>query len=143
MEPLEIELTVACSPEHAFEVWTEKTSLWWPKGHSRSGDPEAVVFEPRAGGRIYERGRDGAEHDWGEVIAWEPPRRLAYLWHIYGERADATDVEVTFAAAGEGTAVRIVHGGFERLGAKGEELRKRNRQGWAGLLAHFERACAD
>ena len=101
-----------------------------------------MVFEPRAGGRIYERGPDGAEHEWGEVTAWEPPRRLAYLWHIYGERAEATDVEVTFAAAAEGTAVRIVHGGFERLGARGEELRRRNRQGWAGLLAHFERAVA-
>ena len=142
MEALEIEITVACSPEHAFEVWTARASSWWPKGHSRSGDPEAVVFEPRPGGRIYERGPDGAEHDWGEVTAWEPPNRLAYLWHIYGERAEATQVEVSFAPAGDATAVTIVHGGFERLGEKGEELRRRNRQGWSGLLEHFSRAAA-
>jgi uncharacterized protein YndB with AHSA1/START domain len=142
MDPLEIEFDVACSPAHAFEVWTAKTSAWWPKGHSRSGNPEAVVFEPRPGGRIYERGSDGAEHEWGEVTAWEPPRRLAYLWHIYGDRADATEVEVTFADSGASTRVRITHSGFERLGTKGEELRRRNRQGWAGLLEHFGRAAA-
>ena len=114
--------------------------MWWPKSHSRSGDPERVVIEPRPGGRIYERTADGSEHDWGEVTAWEPPHRLAYLWHIYGDRADATDVEITFAGEGDGTRVTIVHGGFERLGAKGEELRGRNRQGWSALLARYEGA---
>lgn len=39
-----------------------------------------VTFESHPGGRIDERTPDGAEHDWGEVLAWEPPRRLAYLW---------------------------------------------------------------
>ena len=46
-----------------------------------------VIFEP--GGRIYERTPDGTEHDW--------------------DRSDATEVEVTFEAPGEGTAVRIEH----------------------------------
>ena len=26
--PLELSVTVACPPEHAFAVWTERTSLW-------------------------------------------------------------------------------------------------------------------
>jgi uncharacterized protein YndB with AHSA1/START domain len=75
-------------------VWATRASLWWPHGHSRSGEPGlTVTFEPRPGGRIFERTPGGAEHDWGEVLAWEPPRRLAYLWHIYGPREDATEVE--------------------------------------------------
>ena len=28
--PLELAFTVACPPEHAFSVWAERTSLWWP-----------------------------------------------------------------------------------------------------------------
>jgi len=28
--PLEIAFTVECSPPHAFEVWAQRTSLWWP-----------------------------------------------------------------------------------------------------------------
>src|SRR3954471_10592446 len=134
-EPLEIAFTVACPPEHAFTVWAQRTSLWWPHGHSVSGDPGlTVTIEPRAGGRIYERTPAGAEHDWGEVLVWGAPRRLAYMWHLRFDRADATEVEITFAPADDPTAttVRIVHRGWERLGAKGPERRERNRRGWLG-----------
>ena len=143
MEPLELRFTVECSPEHAFEVWATRTSLWWPHGHSVSADPGlTVTFEPRPGGRIFERTPDGTEHDWGEVLDWEPPRRLRYLWHLRFDRADATEVEIVFAPAAEGTEVTIVHRGWERLGAKGPERRERNRRGWDGLIPHYRRACA-
>jgi uncharacterized protein YndB with AHSA1/START domain len=143
MHPLQLEFTVECPVEDAFDLWARRTSVWWPKGHSVSADPDLVVtFEPRQGGRIFERTSDGAEHDWGEVLAWEPPGRLAYLWHLRFDRSDATEVEVTFEPAATGTAVRIVHSGWERLGAKAEERRERNEKGWAGVLAHYRAACA-
>jgi uncharacterized protein YndB with AHSA1/START domain len=141
--PLELSFTVRCSPEHAFDVWATRTSLWWPHGHSVSGDPDlTVTIEPRAGGRIYERTPAGVEHDWGEVLDWEPPRRLRYLWHLRFDRADATEVEIGFAPNPEGTAVTIVHRGWERLGTKGPERRARNERGWGGLIPHYVEACA-
>ena len=96
--PIEMSLRVDCPPAHAFEVWTRRIDLWWPRGHSLSGDPGMrVEIEPRPGGRILERTPAGREHVWGEVRAWEPPGRLVFLWHIYGSRPEGTDVEVTFA----------------------------------------------
>jgi uncharacterized protein YndB with AHSA1/START domain len=143
MDPLEVEFSVSCDPARAFELWAERTSLWWPKGHSVSADPElTVTFEPHAGGRIYERTADGAEHDWGEVLAWDPPRRLAYLWHLRFDRSDATHVEVTFSADGDGARVRIVHSGWERLGAVGAERRERNARGWAAVTQPYRAACS-
>lgn len=143
IEPLKVEFTVACSPQHAFEVWAQRTSQWWPQGHSLSGDPDMIVaFEPFAGGRIFERTPKGVELDWGQVLAWDPPHRLSYMWHIYGDRLDATEVEVNFAAEEDTTKVTIVHRGWERLGSRGEKLRKRNRAGWAGLIDHYIKACA-
>jgi uncharacterized protein YndB with AHSA1/START domain len=68
------------------------------------------------------------------------PSSVAYLWHLRFDRADATDVEITFAGAGHGTTVTIVHSGWERLGSKGPERRERNERGWAGLLPHFRDA---
>ena len=139
VEPLELAFTVACPPAHAFALWAERTSLWWPKGHSVSADPGlTVTFEPRPGGRIYERTAAGEEHDWGEIVAWEPPHRLAYRWHLRQDAADATLVEIAFAPVDAGTAVTIVHSGWEHLGA---ERRERNERGWAGLLPHFVAAC--
>jgi uncharacterized protein YndB with AHSA1/START domain len=143
MEPLELRFSVDCPPGRAFDVWANRTSLWWPHGHSVSADPGlTVTFEPRPGGRIFERTPDGTEHDWGQVLDWEPPRRLRYLWHLRFDRADATEVEIVFAPAGEGTDVTITHRGWERLGAKGPERRERNRRGWDGLIPHYRQACA-
>ena len=75
-------VTVKCGIDHAFRTFTEGIGGWWPL-HSHavslgegSGPPETVVMEPRAGGRLYERTRDGRECEWGSVLEWEPPARL-------------------------------------------------------------------
>jgi uncharacterized protein YndB with AHSA1/START domain len=143
VEPIEIEFEVACSPEHAFDTWANKTSTWWPRSHSMTSAPGLVVaFEPRPGGRIFERTPDGAEHDWGEVVAWEPPNRLAYLWHLGTDRGRATEVDISFAGDASATTVTITHRGWERLGADAPAWRHRNLGGWSGLLPHFRQAAA-
>lgn len=141
-EPLELVFDVGCSPEHAFDVWARRTTAWWPGDHTVSGEHGlTVTIEPRPGGRIYERTSSGAEHDWGEVLAWEPPARLAYLWHLGSDRRDATEVEVRFASGGTGTTVTIVHSGWDRLGSSAPERRERNSAGWDGLLPRYRDAC--
>jgi uncharacterized protein YndB with AHSA1/START domain len=140
-EPLRLSFDVACPVAHAFRVWTEDISHWWPAHHSVSGeDGLRVVLEPQVGGRIFERTAAGVEHEWGEVTAWEPPERLAYLWHLRRDRADATEVEIRFRAEGTTTRVEIEHTGWERLGADAQQWRDRNQAGWDTLLPHFVRA---
>ena len=93
------------------------------------------------GGRIFERTSDGVEHDWGVVTDWEPPTRLTYLWHLGGDRSQATDVEVRFVALGpRDTRIEVEHGGWERLGEMADSWRDRNRIGWETLLPHFAAA---
>ena len=140
MDPLTLTFEVACPVDHAFRTWTADIARWWPRSHSvTAADGLEVVLEPRAGGRIFERTPAGDEHDWGEVLAWEPPHRLTYLWHLRFDRADATEVEITFTAAGAGTRVHIEHRGWERLGSVAEERRDRNRRGWASVTEHYRR----
>ena len=141
-EPLRITFDVGCPPEQAFELWTARTSTWWPTSHTVSAQPGLeVVIEPEVGGRIFERTPEGDEHDWGQVTGWEPPNRLAYLWHLRQDRADATEVEITFTPdEGAGTRLSIVHRGWEALGSRGAEQRERNHRGWDGLLPHFRAA---
>jgi uncharacterized protein YndB with AHSA1/START domain len=141
IEPLRFSVVVACSPARAFDLWTAETARWWPTTHTVTGARGlAVVFEPRVGGRIFERTPAGVEVDWGVVTAWEPPRRLAYSWHIRADRADATDVEITFVGEGGGTRVDVEHRGWERLGARGSGWRDANRGGWEGVLPHYAAA---
>lgn len=144
IEPLRLSYEIDCPAEHAFDVWTQRLSTWWPRDHSASGDPDTVVvLEPRLGGRIFERTPDGTEIDWGEITLWNPPARLGYLWHIRRDRSDATDVDLTFVDLGNGrTRLDIVHAGWHRLGAEGPTWRAANRGGWDGLLPTFVAACA-
>jgi uncharacterized protein YndB with AHSA1/START domain len=116
--PIRISFELACPAEHAFATWTERIGSWWPSDHTVSGANDVtVVLESRVGGRIFERTRDGVEHDWGSVIAWSPPTRLSYSWHLGRESDDATQVEVRFLAiTDEVTRVEIEHAGWERLG---------------------------
>ena len=145
IEPLRLSFQVECPAERAFDVWTQRISTWWPTSHSVSGERDVrVVLEPRMGGRIFERTRAGQEYDWGEITLWEPPHRLGYVWHLRQDLADATDVEVRFQPLdGSTTLVEITHQGWERLGARGPELRNANQAGWGGLLPHFVAACAN
>jgi len=139
MEPIVVEFEVEASPEHAFEVWTSKPSLWWPRSHTVSQDPElTVVFEPFPGGRIYERSSDGSEHEWGEIVVWEPPFRVDYLWHLFFDRSEATEITVTFAATETGSRVRLVQTGFEQLAEDvGPERRRRTSQAWAEVTGYY------
>jgi hypothetical protein len=142
MEPLRISFEVGCSPDHAFDTWTGRASAWWPHEHTVSHQPGAeIVFEPRAGGRIFERTRDGEEIEWGEIVEWDPPRRLRYLWHIATDPAHATDVEIVFRELADSTTrVEIEHGGWEKLGEIGQAWREANQAGWGGVLPSYEDA---
>lgn len=142
MEPIVVEFDVMTSPQHAFDVWTSKPSMWWPRSHTLTQDPDlTVVFEGFAGGRIYERGSDGSEHEWGEIVVWEPPLRVDYLWHLFFERSEATEISVTFTEIDNGSRVRLVQTGFEKLGDEvGTERRRRTDHAWLEVTGLYRSA---
>jgi uncharacterized protein YndB with AHSA1/START domain len=115
--PLRVSFGVHCSAARAFDVWTSQISAWWPTGCSASGErAPRIVLEPWIGGRIYERTSEGVELDWGEVVEWEPPRRLVYRWRLHECRADATEVAVSFIQRRNSTTrVRIEHRDWQHL----------------------------
>ena len=137
--PLRISFELDCSPDHAFATWTGRATAWWPPQHTVSHEPGAeIVFEPRAGGRIFERTSDGREIEWGQIVEWDPPRRLRYRWHIATETSSATDVEIVFHELADSTTrVEIEHGGWDRLGAIGQSWRDANQAGWDGVLPAY------
>jgi uncharacterized protein YndB with AHSA1/START domain len=127
--PLTKTVTVNRPPEEAFRIYTEGIATWWPlERHSLSEKAETVVMEPREGGRLFERTRDGEEVEWGEVVVWDPPNRLVHSWHLGGPAT--TEVELRFTPQGDGTLVELVHRGWERHGDKAAELRARYDSGW-------------
>jgi hypothetical protein len=143
IEPLRFSFSVECPVDHAFDVWTARTSTWWPKTSTMTqADGLEVIFEGREGGRIFERTAAGQEIEWGEITVWEPPRRLGYVWHIATDRESATEVEIRFSDLGdETTRVEIEHRGWEKLAERGASWRDTNRGGWDGTLPFYIAAC--
>jgi uncharacterized protein YndB with AHSA1/START domain len=132
-------VAVRCAPEQAFALFTEGVASWWPLATHSVGEERArsAVFEGRVGGRIYEIWDDGQEHDWGEVLVWEPPHRVVYSWQPNPKRPAATEVEVRVVAEGDGARVELEHRGWERLGAEATEAYGNYDGGWDTVLAAY------
>jgi uncharacterized protein YndB with AHSA1/START domain len=143
--PVKKTLTVRASPETAFRVFTEGFDRWWPRSHHiGKAELKAAFIEPRVGGRWYETCVDGSECEWGDVLAWDPPRRLLLAWRLNAQwEYDPdllTEVEVNFVPLGDGqTRVDFEHRGFERMGPAGEGARAGvdGPNGWGAILAEF------
>lgn len=125
------EIVVEAPAERAFRVFTEQMDKIKPREHNMLGvDIAETVFEPRAGGRIYDRGTDGSECEWASVLAYEPPDRVVFSWNVspyWQVETDASkrsEVEVRFIAESpERTRVELEHRHLDRHGDGWEGLR--------------------
>jgi uncharacterized protein YndB with AHSA1/START domain len=142
IEPVVKKITVACTPEEAFRYFTADFSKWWPAATHAvvayasefKDQPAAVIFEPRVGGRLFERTGSGEEHVWGTVLAWKPPVRVVFSFHPGRDDKEAQTVEVTFLPAPEGARVVLTHSGWENLSTNAQRSRDSYNQGWEGVF---------
>jgi uncharacterized protein YndB with AHSA1/START domain len=137
--PVRKSVTVNRPIEEAFRVFTAEMATWWPLPTHSVGEEsaETVVFEPREGGRVYERRADGSISYWAEVAAWEPPRRFVLAWRPNPDAPAATELEVAFTPEGDRTRVDLEHRGWERLGEEAELKRTEYEAGWDGVLGRY------
>jgi uncharacterized protein YndB with AHSA1/START domain len=140
-------VAVEASIERAFSVFTRDIGSWWsPDHHVLEAELAEMVFEPREGGHVYDRGVDGSECRWARVLAYEPPTRVVISWDISTRWQLETDlektseVEVLFVADGpERTRVELEHRHLERHGDGWEQLRDAvgSPDGWGVGLRRF------
>jgi uncharacterized protein YndB with AHSA1/START domain len=124
-------IVVDAPVERAFSVFTDEIGSWWsPDQHILDAPLAEMVFEPREGGHVYDRGTDGSECRWGRVLAYEPPTRVVFSWDINLQWQIETDpertseVEVRFTPEGDGrTRVDLEHRNLDRHGDGWEQMR--------------------
>lgn len=133
--PIEHELRVDGTPEHAFAVLTERIGSWWDPAHAPHG-LSGVEIEPRVGGACTMLLDDGA-HRWGTVTAWQPGTRFAQTFWLGGDAAHPTELDVRFEADGAATVVRFVHGGWTAANVSG----RARATAWPALLEQYAVAC--
>ena len=141
------EIIVEVPLERAFTVFTERFDHIKPREHNMLGAEIAeTVFEPRAGGHIYDRGVDGSECRWARVLAYEPPDRLVFSWdigaqwQIEGDPGRTSEVEVRFIPETEQrTRVELEHRHLDRHGDGWEGVREGvgAAEGWPLYLQRY------
>jgi uncharacterized protein YndB with AHSA1/START domain len=116
-------IRVPAPVDEAFTVFAQRPIEWLPAGHTFIKNPQSITMEPRAGGRFYERGADGAEVSRGTIMEWAPPNRLVVTWRIgpgwrpVCDDEQASRIEVEFAAAGpDATDVVLTYTQLHRHG---------------------------
>jgi uncharacterized protein YndB with AHSA1/START domain len=144
LSPVVQTVEVNRSVEVAFKTFTEGLDSWWPRAtHSIGEDKiDRIVFDDRAGGRVYEVWSDGHEEPWADILVFEAPRRIVLAWHPNPEATVSTEVEVTFREHAGVTTVRLEHRNWDVLGDVAAEARADYAVGWVPVLELFERATA-
>jgi uncharacterized protein YndB with AHSA1/START domain len=141
------DVVVDASQDRAFKLFTEQFDKIKPREHNMLGvDIAESVFEPRSGGRVYDRGVDGTECQWGRVLLCEPPERIVFTWdispywQIETDLSKASEVEIRFIAeSAERTRVELEHRHLDRHGDGWEGLRAgvEGNEGWPLYLARY------
>ncbi len=146
-------IVVDAPVDTAFAVFTTDMASWWPPEHHLLQAPlESMVFEARAGGRIYDVGTDGSECQWARVLAYDPPTRVVFswdisvAWQIETDPSRTSEVEVRFVPEGERrTRVELEHRHLDRHGEGWEGVRDavRSEGGWGMGLQRFAHRAAE
>jgi len=145
--PIKHSIVVEAPIERAFKIFTEDFGGFKPREHNLLAVPIAeTVFEPRAGGNVYDRGVDGSECRWARVLAYEPPNRVLLSWDISPRWQIETDPDKTsewevrfIAETPNRTRLELEHRHLERHGEGWEGVRDgvEGDQGWPLYLKRY------
>jgi uncharacterized protein YndB with AHSA1/START domain len=145
--PVRSSVVVDVPIDRAFAVFTADIGSWWPpEHHILEAELAEMVFEPRQGGHVYDRGTDGTECRWARVLAYEPPHRVVISWDINlqwrveTDPAKTSEVEVRFISESERqTRVELEHRNIHRHGDGWEQMHGAvgSPDGWGAGLQRF------
>jgi hypothetical protein len=134
------ELRLSCSREHAFRMFTERLSSWWPlRSHSCFGENEAqVTFDGRVNGLVEEISVSGERAIWGTLLEWDPPAGFTMTWHPGQDVSAATRLRVRFDVIDESrTRLTLTHDGWEARSDQVLTTRDNYDGGWDGVLQAY------
>jgi len=132
-----VERRIAASPEIVFDAWLEPEGVGKWLFATPDGLMEEVEIDPRVGGgfRIVERRGDALAEHYGEYVALDRPRRLAFdFWTSFS--AERTRVTISIEPDGDGALVTLRHDGVWA------DYEERTQKGWNMMLGNLAKALA-
>jgi uncharacterized protein YndB with AHSA1/START domain len=133
------EIHIAAPPERVFQALIDPKQVmsWWTSPECQI---ERFAMEPRKGGRwTYDTKQSQLNvngvtkfHCDGEVLEYDPPRRLAYTWiaNWHDDKTRRTVVRWELTPKAGGTQLKVTHSGL----AQEASSRKDYSSGWTGVV---------
>ena len=139
MPPVTQALIVPLEPALAFDLFVRRLPEWWPVSVRSVWLDKSLGcrVDARLDGNIVEHGPGGAEAIWGTFRRFNEASDVLLDWHPGSPPESATQVEIRFTPAADGTLVELAHWNWERLGERGSFLRGVYANGWAAVFACF------
>jgi uncharacterized protein YndB with AHSA1/START domain len=123
---------IASTPE---KVWEALTSSEFTRQFFFS---RTVEIEPKVGGNFAMRMPDGKYDIKGEVIEWDPPRRLSVTWGVaFEEFRELPESLVTYEIEPMGPSVKLTVTEAHRWDVP-DAILAGGRQGWPFLLSSLK-----
>jgi uncharacterized protein YndB with AHSA1/START domain len=124
---------IAATPE---QVWDALTSAEFSRKYFFGN---SVEVEPRLGGAFIVRTPDGAPHISGEVLEYDPPKKLSVTfnvnWPALIEKLGPTLVTWEIEPAGEAVRLTMSEGHDRPLS---DDILSGGRQGWPAILSSLK-----
>jgi uncharacterized protein YndB with AHSA1/START domain len=124
---------IASTPE---KVWQALTTAEFSRQYFFGF---AVEMEARVGGSFLVRAPDGSTHIEGEVLAYDPPRKLSVTWNVNWpgliERLGQTIVTYEIAQMGDAVRLTMTESHERELP---EDILSGGRAGWPAILSSLK-----
>lgn len=124
---------IASTPE---KIWQALTSAEFSRQYFSAF---GVEIEPKVGGRFMVRAPDGSEHITGEVITWDPPRKLTVTWDVNWpglvEALGSTLVTYDIEQAGDVVRLTLTQANDRELS---DDILSGGRTGWPAILSSLK-----
>jgi uncharacterized protein YndB with AHSA1/START domain len=136
-----VEIQIAAPPDRVFQalIDPQQATKWW---RNDAVSLEGFHLERKVGGRCgYQTDKvvDGVNkfRVEGKVLAYDPPRLLAYTWiaNLHDDPSRRTEVRWELTAVKGGTQVKLTHSGL----AQEPKSRAGYSSGWPDLLDRLKK----
>lgn len=133
---VESSVTIQAPRPRVYEVMINEVDRWWVKPYRMAEDSDALILEPKVGGRLYEPWGEGEEGGLWAIITGLRRNEWIELTGKIGMRGAVFGIVwIELEERGDSTLVRLYHQAFGDLQPEAE---KNYTEGWKFLLGSLK-----